>query len=288
MKPKTMKKNILTKSALLASGSLVFLTAVPAQASLFDYTAGHGHFGLNYNVDPADPRDRRDSTNLYPTLNQSSGLFPHVAAVDNTMNLFNSVAPGPYGPDQVTHIVPNTTFQARPASTGLDTALGNTGGDTMWILPEAESVANAQNAPWTGPAVNPTAYGNFDDINDPDTGTVQDNVNWSLTGVSGPGEVALWVSAPLGGVGDIWMGSADGFTNDTIQLGPGGGHNFMGFTEQGDYDVTFEWDVVVDGSALSESATFGFTVVPEPSAYAALLGLAALGLGCARRRPRVG
>ena len=278
-----MKKSTRSKSVLLASGSLVFLTAVPAQASLFDYTAGHGHFGLNYNVDPPDPRDRRDGTNLYPTLNPSSGLFPHVAAVDNTMNLYGSVAPGPYGPDQVTHIVPNTTFQARPASTGLDAALGNTGGDMMWILPEAESVATSQNAPWTGPAVNPTAYGNFDDINGADP-----NVNWSLTNVSGPGEVALWVSGTLGGVGDIWMGSADGFTNDTIQLGPGGGHNFMGFTEQGDYDVTFEWDVEVGGTPLSESATFSFSVVPEPSAYAALLGLAALGLGCARRRPRVG
>jgi hypothetical protein len=281
-----MKISAIPKSALLVSSSLAFLAAIPAQAALFDYTEGHAHFGLNYNVDPPDPRDRRDSTNLYPKLNPGGGLFPHVAAVDSTMNLHGEVAPGPYGPDQVTHIVPNTTYQARAANAGLDAALGNSGGDFMWILPEVQSVATAQNAPWTGPAVNGVAYGEFDDINDPDVGGVQDNVNWSLTAVSGPGEVALWVSDGFGGVGDIWMGSADGFTNDTITLGPGGRHNFMGFTEQGDYDVTFKWDVEVDGSALSESATFGFTVVPEPSAYAALIGLAALGLTCARRRAR--
>ena len=190
------------------------------------------------------------------------------------MNLFNDVAPGPYGPDQVTHIVPNTTFQTRGTSSALDAALGNSGGDSMWILPEDSTTASNQGAPWTGFAVNDDALTDDFDGN---------SVDVSLTGVSGPGQVALWVNDSFGNP-EVWMGSADGFSNDTRTLDASHPkHNFMGFTEQGDYDVTFKWDAVVSGSSISESATFGFTVVPEPASYGLFAGVFATVLLLRRR-----
>ena len=256
----------------LFMGSLLLSSVVVVQAVNFDYTGGHGHFGLNYDVNPPDPRDRRDGTSLHPKLNPGGGLFPHVAAVDSTMNLYNDVAPGPYGPDQVTHIVPNSTFQARPASTDLDDALGNNANDSMWILPEDPTTAANQAAPWTGFAVNPVALGKFDG----------NSVDVSLTAVTGPGQVALWASGAGAGSPpppDVWMGSADGFSNDTRTLDSSHPkHNFMGFTEQGDYDVTFEWETSVGGSPISESATFGFTVVPEPASFGLFAGVLATAL----------
>ena len=50
----------------LVMGSLFLSSAVVVQAVNFDYTEGHGHFGLNYNLDPPDPRDRRDGTSNFP------------------------------------------------------------------------------------------------------------------------------------------------------------------------------------------------------------------------------
>ncbi len=271
-----MNKNM--NMMLLLACSFLALSVLPSHAAIFQYTEGHGHFGLGYDEMPDDPRDRANGTNLFDPLNADGGLFPHVAAADATSNLW-AFAPGPYGPDQVDHIVPFSTFQPRPDSPELDAALGNSGGDFMWILPESQTVAAAQNAPWTGPEVEEEAYEFFDDINGADG-----NVNWSLENVVGPGEVALWVSDTFGGVGDVWMGSADGFNNDTIVLSEGALHQFMGFTLPGYYEVTFNWEVSIGGEWVDESATFTFDVIPEPSAGGLLLGASALFLMLTRKR----
>ena len=255
--------------------------ADPAAPTLYDYEYGHGHLGLNFNVNPAP-----DGT----PLNNDGGLFPHVgipgAGPNSETNLPRN---GPFNPAEVTHIVPDSTRADRGSlHPDVDAVLGPVT-DDVWVLPESSTEAANKNAPWTGPAVNPDAYAMFDDLQGDDGDSApQGNVQWTLTHVAGPGEVALWTNDP-GGNPDLWMASGDGLDpvggDDTVLLGPGGAHNNWAFTELGLYHLTFQWDVMFNGESLRESATFAFDVVPEPGT---LMLLAAGGclLGSRRLRER--
>lgn len=263
--------------SIVSCALFVSVLANDVQAVNYNYEYGHGHVGLNYGINPPDPRDRiagNSTPTDYPGLNPALDLLPHVGIPGGAGHDTNLPAGGPYGPDQVTHIVPNSTYSSRNTSAALDAALGIPASQQLWILPESQSAAASQNAPWTGPAVAPTAYSQFDDIqgDDGNPGALP-NVQWTLTGVSGPGDVALWVNDAFG-TPIVWMGSADGLDPvggaDTHLLGAGGAHNFWGFTEPGLYDLTFRWDVEIGGSPVTESATFAFNVVPEPSALSFL------------------
>jgi len=75
--------------------------------------------------------------------------------------------------------------------------------------------------------------------------------------------------------------------NTLISSIPGHDHFNWGFTEAGNWLVEITASGTHDTLGfMSDTQTFSFNVVPEPSAYAALFGLAALGLTCARRRSR--
>jgi surface-anchored protein len=264
----------------LFAGTFALATPQLAQAALYEYESGHGHPGLHYGVNPPDPRDRINGNTApedreYPGLNPDGGMFPHVGVPKP--NNTNLPVPGPYGPDQVDFIVPATTIKGRPSGTEYD-ALGNSAGNNTWILPESQTEASNQNAPWIGPAVNPDAFSQFEDMD----GDSQTEIVWQLTDVEGPGNVALWTNDQFGNP-DFWMASSDGLDgNDAIDLGSGGAHNFWSFTEAGEYDLTWSWTGQhgTDGE-VSESATYAFNVVPEPTS-AALLGLG--GLALVRRR----
>jgi len=258
-------------------------SADPTDPTVYDYEYGHGHIGLNYNVQPPDPRDRDgDTTNdVNETLNNDGGLFPHVGIPGGGNHDTNLPMGGPYNPADVTHIVPDSTRADRShLNQAVSDALGSPVTDDVWILPESESDATSQNAPWTGPAVAPDAYSQFDDIQGDDgSATPLGNVQWTLSHVDGPGEVALWTNDQFGNP-ELWMASGDGLDpvggDDTVLLGSGGAHNNWAFTEMGLYHLTFQWDVQVDGTPLRESATFAFEVVPEPMSVALLGGGAML------------
>jgi surface-anchored protein len=235
-------------------------SADPGDPTLYNYEYGHGHVGLNYNINPAP-----DGL----PLNNDGGLLPHVGIPFDDTNLPRN---GPFNPGDVTHIVPNSTRADRASlNPAVDAVLGPAT-DNVWVLPESSTEATDKNAPWTGPAVAPDAYVQFDDLQGDDgTENPTGNVMWTLTHLAGPGDVALWVNDAFGNP-EVWMASGDGLDpvggDDTILLGSGGGHNDWAFTQPGLYHLTFQWDVQIDGVPLRESATFAFNVVPEPASLA--------------------
>jgi surface-anchored protein len=172
-------------------------------------------------------------------------------------------------------------MQNRPSDSAY-AAIGNDVGDSTWILPESQSKASDQNAPWIGPAVNPDAFSEFEDIGDGDPET---EIVWQLTNVDGPGDVALWTNDPVTGDPDFWMASSDGLdSSDAIDLESDEAHNSWSFTEAGTYDLSWRWTGQhQNDDEVSESATFTFNVVPEPTS-AALLGLGGLALMRRRRQ----
>jgi surface-anchored protein len=265
--------------AMLAS---VTAPAAIGATSLYTAEFGHTHIGLNFGVNPPDPRDRDGdpSNDVGQFLNNDGGLFPHFAD-SSSAPPSNLLVDGPYGPEQVTIRVGAQTQTTRPSAPQLDAALGVAAGEPVWVLPELLDDALALNTLWLSPEVEEDAYDQFDDPdNDPLTG----NVLWTLEGVSGPGELALWIadpSDPFGGI-ELWMGSADGIDgDDAVELFAGDRHNSWAFTAPGVYEVTFGFEASVNGQAFSEQATFTFEVVPTPGG-AALLAFA--GLAVSRRR----
>jgi len=259
------------------------MSAAANAAPIYTLEFGHSHVALGFGENPPDPRDRDDDPNndVNQFLNNDGGLFVHFGD-SSSASPSNLPVDGPYGADQVLIQVASQTAIPRPDNAELDAALGNSAGDTVWVLPELLADAVALNVPWFSPEVEEDAYDQFDDPdNDPSTG----NVRWSLDAVSGPGEVALWIADPgdpFGGI-DLWMGSADGLDgDDAVQLFAGDIHNNWAFTEPGVYELTFGFEATVAGAVLSEQGTFTFEVIPAPGA-AGMLGFAGLA-GLRRRR----
>ena len=108
----------------------------------------------------------------------------------------------------------------------------------------------------------------------------------SLTAESGSGSFYLFDIDSLGGVTTL-MDSSDGFSAaDSITLAPDSHtHYTWAFSQADSYDLTFQVSGtrVTDGAQLA-SATYGVSVVPEPSTAGLLLGAAALALTVVRRR----
>jgi surface-anchored protein len=177
--------------------------------------------------------------------------------------------------------VPQSTFDfidsigGRPADAAWDLT-GAAAAENFWFLPQEETgtpSADGLGAPWAGvgteelePAVWPAG---------------SSDIMISLTGASMPagGNFSLWQD---GATPNFFMSTADAGA-DQIIIGPEMHSHFnWGFTEPGTYELTFEFSGTHSVDGLStESATYTFNVVPEPSVT--LLGVFALA-GLARRR----
>ncbi|MBL9138823.1 MAG: choice-of-anchor M domain-containing protein [Verrucomicrobiales bacterium] len=112
-------------------------------------------------------------------------------------------------------------------------------------------------------------------------------IGLTLKGVTGPGNFFVW---DTGVFGDLQpkMSSRDGVSSaDRLDLIAGShGHYFLGFSQPGLYQVSFEASGthVSDGPLVSETAHYTFEVVPEPSMFH-LLGLGAIVLLLRPRQP---
>ena len=112
-----------------------------------------------------------------------------------------------------------------------------------------------------------------------------DTVTLSLLDVDGPGVFSLWNTGPFGGDVTI-MSSAigsDAPNSLDMTLDPGHFHYNLGFSEKGDYELTFRAEGTLAGTNqnISEDFKVNFQAVPEPSSlFLLLLG----GLAVIRRK----
>lgn len=147
----------------------------------------------------------------------------------------------------------------------------------------------------TGTSAYPPNLGfGLEEIGDP-TDWLNETVSISLTGFSGPGEMA--VSQTISGIGTlVWFSSLGGEltqSDNVWDFGVGGHqHNNWWFSEEGEYEVSFTWTGTYIGGEspveVSGTGTYLFQVqtIPESAAAGWLLGVGALALAWRRRAAR--
>ena len=169
------------------------------------------------------------------------------------------------------HLGPEGAEYEADAITPVTSLTQSIGGSFYYVFPATENAT----VPFIGFGTEELSAGDW-------TG----DLTLSLTGASGPGSFSLFSIDSFGAVSTL-MDSSDGFsTVDAITLAPETHtHHTWAFSQQGSYSLTFQvtGDHVSAGSQ-SASATYGFSVVPEPSTAGLLLGAAALTLTLVRRR----
>ncbi|WLQ38346.1 choice-of-anchor M domain-containing protein [Streptomyces castrisilvae] len=122
--------------------------------------------------------------------------------------------------------------------------LGRAGGD-FWLIPQVQK----QGVVWAG--WNTEALGD---------GDLKGQVDMKLTKVSGPGTLAIWETAGLGGA-QVLYNSADGLP-DAQKVNPGvHAHGNWAFSKEGTYRVTFQLSgTSANGTAMSDAQTYTFVV----------------------------
>ena len=251
-------------AVLLASGT------TPVQASQLYYVGGHADLGVGYS-------GSGNSFDLhYHFVNSTRIAFDHPLSTAKTIIAWQvqdgividrEQEPG----GAITYVGTPTD----PASATVAGYLGLAAGDPYWYLPADSAVAAAQGKPWLG-------FGSEEledyllDFSD---------LTWTLTGVSGPGEFAVWKDSGL-----LWS-SATGASSFIAPIGHD--HAFYGFSAAGLYQVTIT--VTAQHRQFGQvqgTGTYRFQVgppaaVPEPSTVALLgIGGVTTGLAACRRRAR--
>ena len=206
------------------------------------YSSGHGDIGLG----------EGSKLELH--------LHLHEGAVVNGSVLTEDTE---YEPDEVAIRVPYSTLFSRPADSAWN-LIGNNAGENTWAFPASRSDAESQNAPYLGIGAEEVQLGAFAD----------DTITLTLVDVTGPGFFSLY-SLSLGEP-TFYMSSYDGITAaDSIHLdltaGKHADYNF-GFSEAGPYQITFEASAVdaSTGQTVTDTGTFTFHVIPEPTTFALL------------------
>ncbi|MET9253915.1 choice-of-anchor M domain-containing protein [Streptomyces sp. NPDC003717] len=122
--------------------------------------------------------------------------------------------------------------------------LGAPGSD-FWLIPQVQK----QGVVWAG--WNTEAL---------DTGDLKGPVKMAMEKVTGPGSVAIWETAGLGGA-DVLYNSRDGLP-DTRQVDLGvHAHANWAFSKEGTYEVTFRLSgTLPKGAATSDAQTYTFVV----------------------------
>ena len=193
---------------------------------------------------------------------EDGALEPHWHLGEDNESVTLDGTSGPLGPE-------GAEYEA-DAITPVTSLTQSIGGSFYYVFPATENAT----VPFIGFGTEELSSGDWNG-----------SLTLSLTGLSGPGSFSLLSTDSLGVITTL-MDSSDGFTSDDISLAPETHtHHTWAFSQTGSYDLTFQvaGDHVSAG-AQSASATYSFSVVPEPSTAGLLLGAAALALTVVRRR----
>jgi surface-anchored protein len=241
---------------LLIAGLSALVSLSASQADIATFTSGHGDLGLG----------------------EGSTLELH-------LHVHGDGEGEEYAPDAVIIRVPASTYDfvsgngGRPSGSDWD-GIGVAAGESYWFLPQSNSGAGgaaALSAPFLGIGAEEITLDVFDG----------NAFTLTLTGASMPdgGNFSLWTD---GFTPTFYMSTADGISAaDAFVLdldSADHAHANWGFTVAGTYELTFTVTAAIDGIEQSDTATYTFQVVPEPSAYAGLAGAGALALVLLRRR----
>lgn len=249
----------VSKTLPLILGTL--LAGQVAQAQL--WTIGHGDIGVALEDDDG-PGGNPPEFHLHAHLHSG-------AVVDGSPLLVDEE----YDAGAITINVPLLTKISAPNNPALTAGTGADTGADLWILPQSNPGSDP--IPFLGIATEELAPADWaSDI----TFTLG-----AVTSPSGTGDFSIWQPDGIGGF-DFFFSTENG--NDTLsQLAGVHDHFNYGFTEAGLWlvEITASGTHVTEGF-LSDTQTFQFNVVPEPSAFGLLIGLSTLAWVSSRRRSR--
>jgi len=253
-----MIKNTQIKQLAFASAALLLATQT---STALNYTAGHADIGVGW-------EDEGSGFELHPHWHTHTGAV--VGGVPEGSD-------GEYEGDALTAIVPASREFVAGSDATFNTGAGTTTGSSYWMLPSG----NVSGVPFLGIGTEELDPSFWD-------GDISITLG-SVVSPSGSGNFSLY---QFDGSFNFYWSTADVGSNPGVTMAPGTHDHFAWvFTEVGEWtiDITFSgdrYDTGTSGPTTFQTATesFSFTVVPEPSSYAALAGVLALGLVAIRRR----
>jgi surface-anchored protein len=251
------------KTLTLASKTLpvvlgTLLASHVAQAQL--WTVGHGDIGVALHDDGHGPE-----FHLHAHLHSGAVVAGSPLAAD-----------AEYDASAITINVPLLTKISAPSNAALTAGTGAATGADLWVLPQGNPGSDP--IPFLGIAT--------EELVPADWSTDITFTLGTVTSPSGSGDFSIWQPDGIGGF-DFFFSTENG--SNSLNLGAGVHDHFnYGFTEAGNWlvEITASGTHATEGF-LTDTQTFSFQVVPEPSAYAALAGILALGFAGLRRRPQV-
>jgi len=176
-----------------------------------------------------------------------------------------------YAPGEVTFVMGDAAKTLSPG--GLFAPALGSAGSTIWVLPTSPN----PDLPFIG-------FG----TEELDPADWLGNITLSLSGFSGPGNMAIWNIGSFG-TADILVDSTRGTgpLNSMLLLPGTHTHYNIGFSQPGRYEVSFDalGTHTPTQLAVLGSGTYRFEVVPEPSTYA-LMGIGAAAVLWSVRRRR--
>jgi len=214
----------------------------------------------------------------FPAGHIDIGMAFDTAAEEWDLHIHDEEIDMEYEPDELYFYgseANSANFKLSAPGAGQFSFLGASG-DDVFIFPQVEDI----NLPFIGLAAEENLPGDF-------IGDLLINMV-SLTG--GLGDFFIYQTDGFGNP-TVYFDSSDGFSgSDQYTLGVGGHAHFnFAFTQEGFYTVgiTATGTPTVTGEEETSPVayySFGVGVVPEPSSYALILGICAVGFTALRRR----